>query len=171
MFKQALLLLVFSTVIALGVNQFSSKALPLVGSYRELSTGEGPIVPPSATKGDPPFIDINTANMEFATKTAIFLDARDSAEFNCGTIPGALSVPFEQMPEDHEAEFVDERLKAYPKDQRFITFCSGEECDLSLQLGRFMKAHGYTNLEIFFGGATEWKKFKLDMEKRGTCAE
>jgi rhodanese-related sulfurtransferase len=169
MIKEIVLLLVTSSVLGLGVNLFSPNKIPYVGTYRELSSGDGPIVPPSAMEGDPPFIDINTANMEYATRTAIFLDARDSTEFICATIPGSISIPFEQMPEEQEAAFVAERLTGLPKDQRLITFCSGEECDLSLHLARFLKAEGYTNVEIFFGGASEWKKFEMEFESRQTC--
>lgn len=163
-----LLLLLLSVVISLGLNAVSPNSIELIGTYRDLSNSEGPIVPPNAEPDDPPFIDVNVAQMEHAAGQALFVDARNLEEFECGTIPGSISVPFEALPEGNLAPYFDSVLVS-PKDRMLIVFCSGEECDLSLHLSRNLKLLGYTNIAIFFGGAREWEKFGLDIERRKRC--
>ncbi len=169
MIRQALVLLIVSTVFGLGVNLVSPNKIDYIGQYRSLHTGEGPVVPPAAMEGDPPFIDINLAQLEFATKSSLFVDARDLSEWECGTIPGAVDVPFEGLPEGELGPYLDSALTYAPKDKAIIIFCSGEECDLSLMLGRLLQKEGYTNLSIFFGGAREWEKAGFEMERRQKC--
>ena len=169
--RQAIILLVLAAVLGLGVNIFSPNKIPLVGKYRTLSSGEGPIVPPSAAAGDAPFIDINQAQMEYDLGAAKFVDARDHEEFECGTIPGSVNIPFEYLPEDNLALYIDSALGGVSKDKELIVFCSGEECDLSLYLSRNLRSFGYTNVLIFFGGAREWEKFGLQVERRRPCVK
>ncbi len=169
MIRQALLLLVLSAVIGMGVNLASPNKVPFLGNYRDLHSGSGPIVPPSAEAGDPPFIDINTAQMEYSLGRALWVDARLPEEFECGTIPGSLNVPFEQLPEGDLAPYFDTALGQIARDRQIIVFCSGEECDASLHLARNMQKLGYTQLAIFFGGSREWEKFGFDVERRKPC--
>jgi len=169
--KQFVLLAVLSVAVALAVNTVSPNRIDLIGKYRSLSSGDGPIVPPSAQPGDPPFIDINQAQMEFELGQARFIDARNPEEFVCGTIPGSINVPFENLPEGELGPYFDSAMGNPSRDREVIAFCSGEECDLSLQLARNLKFYGYTNVMIFFGGAREWEKSGLQMEKRSECGK
>jgi len=169
--KQALILLLLAIVVGMAVNAFSPKAIPYVGNYRALSSGDGPIVPPSAQPGDPPFIDINQAQMEYEIGASLFIDARSPEEFVCGTIPGSINVPFEYLPESDLGKYFDSVLSSVRHGKTLVTFCSGEECDLSLHLGRNLNAYGYTNVLIFFGGAREWEKFGLQLERRPECEQ
>jgi len=167
--KQAVYILVIATLLGLGVNLVSPNAVPYVGQWRELHEGVGPIIPPSAEPGDPLSIAVDSALLDFNSRSALFVDARDPEEFDCGTIPGAINVPFDYLPEGDLGAYLDSALQHAPKDTRIITFCSGEECDLSLHLARNLQSEGYTNLAIFFGGAREWEKFELPMERRRQC--
>ena len=168
-FKQITILLLTATVLSLGVNLVSPNKVPYVGNYRELSSGDGPIIPPTAEAGDPPFIAINVAEMEFSTQNTLFIDARDYEEFVCGTIPGSINIPFDYLPEDNLGQYIDSALAGAAKDTPMIIFCSGEECDLSLHLARNLQFLGYTNVSIFFGGAREWENFDLELERREEC--
>ena len=167
--KQFFLLLVVAAVVALVINTLSPNAIPLIGEYRSLSSGDGPIVPPTAEAGDPPFIDVNQAKMEYDLGPSLFVDARDPEEFECGTIPGSVNIPFEYMPEGDLTTYFDSALGSVGSDRALIVYCSGEECDLSLHLGRNLNTFGYTNILIFFGGAREWENSGLDIERRVEC--
>ncbi len=169
MIRQALVLLFFSAVIGLGVNLFHPKKIPFIGEYRELSAGGAPIIPPSAVAGDPPFIAIDAAQMEHQAGGTLYVDARDSAEFNCGTIPGSVNLPFDYLPEKNLAGHIDSSLGRVSKEMPMIIFCSGEECDLSLHLARNLQSLGYSRVSIFFGGAREWEKFGLEVQRRAQC--
>ena len=168
MIRQAILLLVVSAALGFGVNLVSPNRVEYIGKFRDLSSGDKPIVPPTAEPNDPPFVGINEAQMEFATGKPLFVDARNPEDFECGTIPGAINLPFESLPEGDLDKFIDSSL-AVPKDHQIITFCSGEDCDLSLHLARNLKLLGYTNIAIFFGGAREWEKFGLEVQRRKSC--
>ena len=167
--KQALTILVLAIILGLGINLVSPNAVDYIGKYREISSGDGPIVPPEASEGDPPFIDINVAQMEHAAGQTMFVDARDPEEFVCGTIPGSINIPFEYMPSENLAGYIDSCLGHVDKDTPIIVFCGGEECDLSLHLARNMQEMGYTSLAIFFGGAREWQNVGFEMEVRPGC--
>ena len=145
--KQLLALLLLAVVIGLTINAISPNGIPLIGKYRTLSNGDGPIVPPNAQIGDHP------------------------DEFVCGTIPGSINMPFEYLPEGDLGKYFDSVLSGSAHDKTLITFCSGEECDLSLHLGRNLNVYGYNNVLIFFGGSREWEKFGLEVERRAECEQ
>lgn len=171
MIKQAIILIILSIILSIGVNLISPNKIPVVGQYRELSSGDGPIVPPTAMENDPPFIAIDVAQMEHSMGQALFVDARDTDEFECGTIPGSVNIPFDYLPEDNIGLYIDSALGGEAKDRQMIIFCSGEECDLSLHLARNMQDLEYTNLSIFFGGSREWEGAELEIERRTQCEE
>lgn len=171
MIKQTFFIAVLSGLLGLASNAINSTGIPVIGEYRELSSGDGPIIPPEAGAGDPPFIGIEVAQMEHSAGQALFVDARDKSEFECGTIPGSISIPFDYLPEEDLEGYLASALGQIASDRLIIVFCSGEECDLSLHMGRNLQAFGYTQVSIFFGGAREWDKMGLEVESRVECDE
>ena len=167
--KQVILILLLSVVLGLGVNLVSPNKIAFIGQYRSISSGNDPIVPPTVASGDPPFIAVDVAQLEFNMDNALFVDAREQDEFDCGTIPGSINIPFDYLPESDLSQYFDSAFGGIDKSHMIITFCSGEECDLSLHLARNLQALGYTNVSIFFGGAREWEKLGLAMERRTEC--
>ena len=128
MLRQAFVLLFFASILGFGVNSFHPKAIPLVGEYRELTEGSEPIVPPSASAGDPLFIAINEARSDYEAGSSLFIDARDPSEFECGTIPGSINMPFEYLPEDSLDPSMDSVLSGTATVRGFIVFCSVVAC-------------------------------------------
>ncbi len=167
--KQFFILIILSGGLALIGNALSPNGIPLVGDYRSISTGAGPIIPPTAEAGDPPFVDVSQANVEHEMGQVTFIDARELFEFECGTIPGSVNIPFEYLPEGDITHYIDSALGHADHDRKLIVFCSGEECDLSLHLGRNLNTLGYTDVMIFFGGSREWEKFGFPIERRAEC--
>lgn len=169
--RQVLTILVLAVILSLGLNLFSPNRIAYIGNYRTLSSGNDPIVPPNATPGDPPFIAVDVAALEFNFGNAIFVDTREPEDFECGTIPGSINIPFDYLPDDGMAKYLDSALGGVDRDHPIITYCSGEECDLSLHLARNLQALGYSRLSIFFGGSREWKKLGLPIERKHACGE
>lgn len=169
--RQIILIVVLSALLGIVANLVSPNRIPFIGKYRSLSAGDGPIVPPGAEAGDPPFIAVDVAEMEYSNYTTVFIDSRDPAEFECGTIPRSVNIPFEFLPEEGLEHYIDSALGGLRLDHPCIIFCSGEECDLSLHLARNMQEIGYTKLSIFFGGYREWEKFGLEVQRRRRCDE
>ena len=169
--KQSIILLVLAVILGLGVNLFSPNRIDFIGEYRDLSGGDGPIVPPEAEPGDPPFIDVNVAQLEHASGKTVFIDAREPEEFRCGTIPGSINIPFDYLPPGDLEPYFDSCLAGIPSSYSIIVFCSGEECDLSLHLARNLQDVGYTRASVFFGGSREWERMGLEMERREQCED
>jgi rhodanese-related sulfurtransferase len=171
MFRQALFIIVLSLILGLGLNTFSPNSIPYVGEYRKISQGNEPVVPPNAIPGDPPFITIDIVEIEHRFNEAVFIDARSYDDFACGTIPNSINIPFDYLPDSNIESAIDSSLNFIPKDSPIIVFCSGDECDLSLQLARILQDIDYTDITIFYGGAREWENMGLDLERRDNCVD
>ncbi len=65
-----------------------------------------------------------------------FIDARPAEEFSEGHIKGALNIPF------YGSENYESVLNKISKDDIVVTYCSGEDCDLSILLGDELFSNG-----------------------------
>lgn len=90
----------------------------------------------------------------------ILLDARKSADYTAGRIPGAMSLPVSDL-DAHLAEIAAFLTPAQP----ILVYCSGAECEESLELGKFLIESGYTNVTLFAGGITAWEKAGYPVER------
>jgi len=90
----------------------------------------------------------------------IFLDAREPEDYSAGHIRGAINLPYESL--DAYWPKVAESL---PKESEIITYCSGDECESSLFLGRELLDKGFEHVLVFYGGWREWEKASLPIEK------
>lgn len=75
------------------------------------------------------------------------LDVRPSIEFDAGHLPGAVSVPIDELPA---------RLSEIPRDQRIIAYCRGEYCLLADQAVSFLREQGFDAIRLE-GGWPEWR--------------
>lgn len=78
-----------------------------------------------------------------------FIDSRDPADFNAGSIKGAMNIPY------HDLEQNKLKLEALPKEKVYVIFCSSA-CDVSIDLAYAMAHMGFTKLYIFHGGWDAW---------------
>lgn len=81
---------------------------------------------------------------------SLFIDARESFDYEEGHITGAINIPF------YEFEEYKNKLNGLSKDNPVVTYCSGTDCDLSILLGNQLFSMGYKKVFIFFGGWPEW---------------
>ena len=169
--RQIIILLIISALLGLLVNTISPNGIELIGKYRDISSGNEPIIPPNAEEGDPAFIALSLAELEFNLGEVLFIDCREFEEFKCGTIPGSINIPFDYLPDENLELYIDSALGSVTKDNKIITFCSGDECDQSLHLARNLQAFGYKNVFIFFGGSREWENYGLELEGRQDCGK
>ena len=155
--RQALWLLFIAIVAALIYNLINPKGIHLVGAWSPKILEGGVIAPPSYDQTvDAPVVNLSEAMAAFNSGQAIFLDARKKGDYDAGHIKGALRCFLEEF--DAEYPLVKDKL---PKEALIITYCGGDECELSLFLARNLKIEGYTNVKIFFGGWEEWVEGKL----------
>ena len=99
--RQIISLLIISVFLSLLVNAISPHGIELIGKYRNISNGDKPIIPPNAEEGDPPFIALELAELENSHGKALFVDCREFEEFECGTIPGSINIPFDYLPDEN----------------------------------------------------------------------
>ncbi|MGV9833081.1 ArsR/SmtB family transcription factor [Nocardia niigatensis] len=79
--------------------------------------------------------------------SVVVLDVRPVAEYLAGHIPGALSIPIEQLAE---------RISELPADTRVVAYCRGEYCVLAYDAIRLLTAQGRTAVRLT-DGMLEWR--------------
>lgn len=88
-----------------------------------------------------------------------FIDARPVEEYEEGHIKGAINIPF------YGSENYENVLGIIPKDEVIVTYCNGDDCDLSILLGDEIFKKGYKKVYVYFGGWNDWLKLGYPIEK------
>jgi rhodanese-related sulfurtransferase len=144
---QCLTILALSAVVGFGVNAVRRDGLPLAQAAKssvQLSQSQG---------GE---IGIKDAAMLFASRRAVFLDARSQFEYQLGHIEGALSLP----PIEFASKYQDLKPLLAGKDA-IITYCDGENCPLSHNLAKHLRDAGLKNVYVLKDGWSLWLAEKL----------
>jgi rhodanese-related sulfurtransferase len=162
LFAQVMFFIIAATILAVGRNTLAPGKIAWVGDWGKPAVVEGDSIirPASAEPNDPPFLTFTQAKAFFEDKdNVIFVDARYPEDFESGHIPGSVLLPFEMY--DDYWPGVEPRL---PKDKKIVTYCSGEDCELSLFLARLLRDNGYDDVAIFYGGALKWQENQMPMD-------
>lgn len=82
-------------------------------------------------------------------KEVVLLDVRPEDEYATGHIPGAISIPMEEL---------EKHLASLPMDKEIVAYCRGPYCLMSAQAVEIMKSKGIkaSRLEE---GVHEWKRY------------
>ena len=88
-------------------------------------------------------------------RAVAILDVRTHQAYSEGHLPGAINIPFEELPE---------RLRELPKDRELITYCWDVTCILSTKAAYVLASKGFRVKEML-GGIAEWKKAGFPIEK------
>lgn len=93
-----------------------------------------------------------TVRLFFDARAALFLDARDPAEYEKGHIPGAIRLT------NVEAQNEPDRMKGLPlAGKPTIVYCEGGTCEASIELARFLIESGWKKVLVYMGGYPEWE--------------
>lgn len=86
------------------------------------------------------------------------LDVRPKSEFRAGHIPGARSVPLDEL---------RLTLRSIPMDQEIVAYCRGPYCVLSLEAVALLQAEGFSAVRLE-DGVADWKAagFPIERERR-----
>jgi len=87
------------------------------------------------------------------------VDARLTRQFEEGHIPGALSIPFEEMASGYPAA-----LDTLPIEGPTVVYCDGGDCDASRNVAALLMELGYQNVSIFERGMEEWTRAGYPVE-------
>lgn len=75
------------------------------------------------------------------------LDVRPAEEFRAGHIPGAISLPLEEL---------EQRLKALPRKKEIIAYCRGPYCVLAIKAVEILRKKGYRAVRLE-DGVEDWR--------------
>ncbi len=130
-------------------NAFSGKAVSTAGNV----TGNDNSL--AGTAQEPAALPVPVALDELdelLADGAVLVDARNSAAFTAGHLPGAVALPlgdFAQLRAGFAAKI--------PLTTTLITYCSGFGCPDSFDLGVLLLAAGYQDVLVYEGGVPEWR--------------
>lgn len=85
----------------------------------------------------------------------VVLDVRPGEEYAAGHLPGAISIPLDE---------VKKRVRDLPKSKLIVAYCRGPLCALAPEATRFLKKKGYRVTRLA-EGAPDWEAAGLPLEK------
>lgn len=85
----------------------------------------------------------------------VVLDVRPQEEYDAGHIPGAVSIPLQEL---------KKRIKELPKSKRIVAYCRGPLCALAPDATRYLKSKGY-KVERLADGAPDWEAAGLPLSR------
>ena len=136
---RASLIVLLGALLGFLNNALSPKRIPL-------------ITPPKVQPKAEEFLPVTKAHELWSAGTALFLDARNPADYEAGHIGQALNLPVESF-----AESYARLAPMLSPDSQLIVYCDGTECELSHRLADELHHLGYTNVHMLFNGWTSWR--------------
>ena len=140
---RALAIVFFGIGAGLAGNQISPRGLPLITPHRQAQKVEA-------------FIALDQAKQLWYRGGALFLDAREPADYAAGHIGNALNLPAQSF-----AQHFGEIAPMLTRESPLVLYCDGPECDLSQRLAENLRQLGYTNTRLLFNGWTAWRQAGL----------
>jgi len=193
--SQAFLIFLMALVVGLTINATSSKRVPFFTDYTEKmkldntdsianvykNANDFKNNPYDTTQKNKPlsynnnpnlshegFIKPQKIKLELAKllyeKNALMIDARKPEDFNAGHIKGALNISYEDY-HFKDKDKLPERLKGLNKDGIIICYCSGGDCDMSIDLAYDIAKLGFNAVNVYLGGYKEWETAGLPVQK------
>jgi rhodanese-related sulfurtransferase len=122
--------------------------------------------PPNISKEGfvkPQHIKIDLAKL-FYDQGALFIDARLKVQYDSGHVKGAINIPYGEFLAKSKEDKID-IMKKYNKEGTIVCYCSGGECEVSIDLAYEIAKIGYNYLNIYRGGYKEWENAGFPVEK------
>ena len=111
--------------------------------------------------GDIRFIDLVSAKKLYDERQVNFLDSRSEEEYQASSIQGALGVSLLSV--------VLQKVKLEEilpdKERSIITFCSGGECDVGVEMAKELIDRGYLIVFVLGEGYPGWEKVGYPVSK------
>jgi rhodanese-related sulfurtransferase len=159
------LLAAFSVAAGLARNRMLSRPLPMVYQTPEQRL-ENDLAQLIAA---PPFQSLPVTMIELPefrplvqNKGVLILDARSSAFYQLGHVPGALNLARDNF----AADYLRLRSKIGKSlDRPIVVYCSGGDCHDSKMVAQALMSLGFSNVEVFRGGWDEWTAAGLPQQR------
>ncbi len=85
---------------------------------------------------------------------SVILDVRPAKAYDEGHVPGAINIPFEELPH---------RLKELPKTKEIVSYCWNVTCLLCTKASFFLASKGFKAREMI-GGMASWREAGFPVE-------
>jgi rhodanese-related sulfurtransferase len=154
-FKKKELFKILNGAVAIILISSAIGVLENISLVKQLING-GCITPLSASTSnssrEASRIELEEAKKKFDEGKAVFIDARCSDEYNQGHIKGAISLSPDRLEMECPLAIVQ-----LPREKEIVTYCSGTDCRLSIELAEKLTNLGYQKVSTFFGGWLTWE--------------
>ncbi|ORJ59852.1 rhodanese-like domain-containing protein [Geothermobacter hydrogeniphilus] len=141
-------------IVTLGVVMGLSANLKLVMQVLRGSPPTIHVSDATVPTGDntPRPIDLASLRRGIENSSLLLIDARISELYAAGHLPGAISLPLDE---------IESRLSAFqqriPGDRSLAIYCNGYGCPDSFDLAVKLLAAGYRDVQVYEGGFPEWR--------------
>ena len=116
----------------------------------------------SEKQDDITYVSLEALQNAIQSKSKILLiDGRSESAYHRGHILGAVNIPYIQR--DY---FSEQLLSNVARETPIIVYCSGKNCNTSVELARSLSGEfGFIHVRVFEGGWEEWVKGKNPIQK------
>ena len=161
MLKKILLLLFAASSLAFLVNGFSPQGIPLVGQWHAESGVVTADSEAAAVWMEFEIPDPEMAKAVFDRGEALFIDVRNRGSYEQGHIPGALSLPLNEI-----ASRLETLTAEISRQHAIVTYCSGRLCQDSHTAAQWLMEHGFENVVVFIDGFPGWAEHGYPVESQ-----
>ncbi len=152
---QAAGIIVLACFLAASVNLLRDSGIPFLGDWSADTRF-------TDDSGQSLVISLKEASRLYAENKAVFVDARPEYQYDRGRIKGAVSLPWQDA-DDRFLEVTD-RLEGK---ETIITYCDGENCELSHELALFLSDMGFEDVRVLVNGWAKWRNAGLPTQGEG----
>ena len=130
----------------------SAASTPAPAAPAAGSTGTAPADLPTIPDVTGPLkVEMATFKKLYDAGAALVIDAREKEEYTDGHIAGATSLPYnDAMAEPDKVKKLDAAGKP------IVVYCSGGDCELSMDLAKLLVENGKRKVLVYEGGFPEW---------------
>jgi rhodanese-related sulfurtransferase len=148
--KDMIVILVIAGTIAVVINLFNPRGFVLVSRS---SLEQRNIVPISADE----------AKIKYDADMAVFIDAREKAEYDSAHIRGAVNIP---VPDAAAKQGTDEKISFLKRPVEVVVYCDGPSCGASESMAKLFLERGYRrNVYVIQKGFPEWELREYPVER------
>ncbi len=164
-FKEILIIITFSILIAFVFNYFSKKGISVIYQAEIVPTVsdsllfQSEIYSSSGIESSATTVTTQQLQKLIESGNDIIIDARNAEIYGKGYIPSAINIPFVDVFNYMET------LNSLSRDKLIIVYCEGINCDLSKKLIEFMRDMHFTKIFDYHEGYEGWIKENLKTER------
>jgi rhodanese-related sulfurtransferase/DNA-binding transcriptional ArsR family regulator len=106
---------------------------------------------------DRPRLSRSEVFSKLADDEVVVIDTRPREEFEAGHVPGAMSIPFDEL---------ESRIDEIPRDRTVVPYCRGDYCCWAPRAQTLLEENGISAV-CMSGGLADWGESDLPVERSG----